>query len=255
MPFLSAKGLSDCKVVAKDGDIGDVTDLYFDDMYWRVRYLVVNTGGALLPGKVVLVSPHSIANAVPSEGAVVLDLTMEQVKESPAVDTEKPLSRRLEEDLSRQYGWPMYWLPGTSGSFISIPPRRKVDGSDVETETAAPFAEPGDPNLRSMNEVEGYHIQATDGEIGHVEDFLADNEEWDVHYMIVNTHNWLPGKSVVVSRMWIKEISWSDRSVVVDVEREKVRTSPEYHRESPFDREFEEKLFKHHERPGYWESG
>lgn len=255
MALMSAKELSDCKVVAQDGDIGSVSDLYFDDMYWRIRYLVVNTGNWLLPGRVVLISPHSIGNVILSEKAVVVDLTRDQVRKSPDVDTKKPLSRTLEEDLSRHFGWPMYWLPGTSGSYITIPARRKGDEKEAEGEPPMPPNELGDPDLRSTNEVIGYHIHATDGDIGHADDFIVDDNEWDMHYMIVDTRNWLPGKQVVLSPRWIEDISWSDRRVLVNVEREKVRTSPKYDPSVPLDRAFEEELHEHYGRPKYWERG
>lgn len=267
MPFMNLKGLSDCKVVASDGEIGSVTDIYFDDLHWRIRYFVVDTGDWLSPGKVVLVSPHSIGKVAKDDGVIVLDLSKEQVKRCPDIDSDKPLSRTLEEALSNQYGWPMYWLPGMDGSFIALPGRHEGDqdgdssatGGDVaagdgaKTEEIAPTrGKAGDPNLRSVNEIRGYHIHAIDGEIGHVEDFLVEDQLWDIQYMVVDTRNWLPGKDVVVSRLWITDIGWSDRSVVVNVKKERVKTSPEYQRMAPIDRTFEEKLFAHYDLPRYW---
>jgi uncharacterized protein YrrD len=247
MSLMSAKELGDCKVVAQDGDIGSVSDLYFDDAHWRIRYLVVNTGNWLMPGRVVLLSPHSIGNVIPSEKTVVVNLMREQVKDSPEVDSQKPLSRTLEEDLSRHFGWPMYWLPGTSGSYITIPARRR--GEEERGEEPMPPEELGDPDLRSVDEVIGYHVHTTDGDIGHIDDFIIDNDEWDVHYIVVDTRNWLPGKHVILSLRWIDDISWSDRRVVVNVDREKVRTSPEYEPGTLHDRSFEDALHEHYGRP------
>jgi uncharacterized protein YrrD len=251
MALISAKELSDFKVVAQDGDIGNVSDLYFDDMYWRIRYLVVNTGSWLFPGRVVLLSPHSFGKVIASEKAVIVNLTREQVKSSPDVDSEKPLSRTLEEDLSRHFGWPMYWLPGTSGSYITIPGRRRNE--ETKGEPPMPPEELGDPDLRSIDEVIGYHVHTTDGDIGHTDDFLIDDQEWDMHYMIVDTRNWLPGKHVILSLRWIEDISWSDRRVTVNVDKEKVTTSPEYDPNAPPDRKFEHELHEHYDRPKYWE--
>jgi uncharacterized protein YrrD len=253
MSLIGVRKLGDCKVVAQDGDIGSVSDLYFDDAYWVIRYLVVNTGSWLLPGREVLLSPLSVGHVIPSENAVVVNLTREQVKSSPEMESEKPLSRALEEDLSRHFGWPMYWLPGTSGSYITIPGRG--ESREDEDESPVPPEDLGDPDLRSANEVLGYHIHTTDGDIGHAVDFLVDDEDWNVHYMVVDTRNWLPGRHVILSLGWIDDISWSDRRVVVNVDKEKVRTSPEYDSSAPPDRSFEDKLHEHYGRPKYWERG
>ena len=47
-----------------------------------------------------------------------------------------------------------------------------------------------DPHLRSTNAVSGYHVQASDGEIGNVEDFIVDEETWAIRYLIINTRNY-----------------------------------------------------------------
>jgi len=70
-----------------------------------------------------------------------------------------------------------------------------------------------DPHLRSTRQVTGYHIHATDGELGHVEDFIVDDENWAVRFLVVDTRNWLPGKKVLLSPQWIERVEWADSSV------------------------------------------
>jgi len=110
----------------------------------------------------------------------------------------------------------------------------------------------GDNHLRSVNEVRGYRIQATDNEIGHVEDFIMDDESWAIRYMVVDTLNWLPGRKVLVSPMWITTISWTDRKVAVGMNREQIKDCPEYDPAIPVNREYEEQLYDFYGRPKYW---
>ncbi|MGQ9572218.1 MAG: PRC-barrel domain-containing protein [Dehalococcoidia bacterium] len=100
-----------------------------------------------------------------------------------------------------------------------------------------------DPHLRSVKEVTGYHIQATDGEIGHVEDFILDDEDWVIRYMVVDTRNWLPGKKVLVAPGWVENIDWSESKVAVGLSREEIKDSPEYDPSAPVNREYEVRLY------------
>ena len=109
-----------------------------------------------------------------------------------------------------------------------------------------------DPHLRSTHDVSGYHIQAADGEIGHVEDFIIDDETWAIRYLIVDTRNWWPGKKVLVSPQWIERVSWSESKVFVNLSRETIKQSPEYTEESLLTRDYETGLHRHYNRQGYW---
>ena len=177
---------------ARDGDIGKVHDFFFDDEKWIVRYLVVDTH-YWLPGRKVLISPVALGHPDWESMKFPVNLTREQVKNSPDIDTEKPFSRQQETTLHTHYGWPFYWPLG--GTFpvpppVS-PPKGKLAGQ-AQTEM-------GDPHLRSTKEVSGYHIAATDGEIGHVDDFISEMDDWVIRYMVVDTKNWLPGRKVLIS--------------------------------------------------------
>jgi len=73
--------------------------------------------------------------------------------------------------------------------------------------------------------ITGYHIHATDGEIGHVEDFMVDDENWAIRFLVVANRNWLPGKKVILSPRWIKRVQWADSLVYFDLTRESVKNS------------------------------
>ena len=109
-----------------------------------------------------------------------------------------------------------------------------------------------DPHLRSTQAVTGYHIHALDGEIGHVEDFIIDDETWAIRYLVIDTKNWWPGKKVLISPAWIERISWSESEVYINLNRDRIQQSPEYTAETLLDRAYEIKLHRHYEREGYW---
>ena len=247
------KGLS---IAAADGQIGSVKDLYFDDLTWTIRYLVVDTG-AWLPGRQVLISPHSVRD--PGTDTVMVDLTREQVENSPPVEADKPVDRQQEEALSRYYNYRYYWEgPYRWGllAYPGIPPvPAPVEADPIAAEMAAREREgsEGDPWLRSARDVTGYYLAARDGDIGHVDDFLVDVRAWAIRYLVADTRNWWPGKKVVLSPEWIKTVSWADSRVYVDLQREEIKAAPEYDPSRPFEREYEDRLFEHHGRRKYWE--
>ncbi len=119
-------------------------------------------------------------------------------------------------------------------------------------EGEAIFEERGDPHLRSTKEVAGYRIGAADGEVGHVEDFVVDDEEWAIRYLGVDTRNWLPGKKVLVSPRWVSEVSWTRREVYTDLESSEIKSAPEWDPDAPIDYEYEIRLHEHYGRPPYW---
>jgi hypothetical protein len=110
----------------------------------------------------------------------------------------------------------------------------------------------GDPHLRGMGEVKDYHIQATDGEIGHLEDFIIDDQNWVIRYMVVDTRNWWPGKKVLISPQWIDRVSWEESKVYAELSRQAIKSSPEYKDRLPITTEYESELYDHYGKTTYW---
>jgi hypothetical protein len=245
------KGFS---IRARDGEIGTLDQFYFDDESWAIRYLVVNTGG-WLSGRLVLVSPIALRQAEWQSKRLDVALTKKQIENSPPIDTRKPVSRQHEALHLGYYGYPYYWGGPFMWGLASYPAHLTV-AKNVVTEGDALQATAGkespDSHLRSTDEVTGYHIEASDGEIGHVEDFLVDDETWAIRYLEVDTRNWWPGKKVLVSPQWIDNVSWPDSKVYVDLSRETIKIGPEYIESLPVTREFEKRLYDHYGRPAYW---
>lgn len=257
----SLKSIRGFKLAASDGEIGKVREIYFDDHSWTVRYFVVETGG-WFTGQDVLITPRSLGEIDEDNETIAVHLTKDQIRHSPPVETERPVSRQYEEAYHTYYGWEPYWTaPGGTPAFWAPMPIDVIRPEVFEDERQAstqqreqlPEEEKGDPNLRSSSEVSGYAIHAQDGHIGHLDDYVVDDEEWRVRYLIIDTRNWLPGKLVLVSPEWIKSISFLQHEIFVSVTKDKIKDAPEYDPDQPISRALEGRLYEHHGYHAYWE--
>jgi uncharacterized protein YrrD len=224
----SVRNVTDCRILASDGEIGRVSDVYFDDEKWVVRYLIVDTGNWLRDRR-VLISPHAVRLIDVAARAIAVTLSREQVKNSPDMDTRQPVSRQQEAEYYRYYGYRPYWGVATYWAWGAFPIVAPVgDPAEEEAEAVQAAERSTDSHLRSTQEVLGYHIAATDDSIGHAEDLLFDEETWAVRYLVVDTRNWWPGKHVLVGTDLLGEVNWLQRSLQVDLSRESVKSSPPY---------------------------
>ncbi len=212
-----------------DGEIGKVKEFYFDDKSWTIRYLIVETG-SWLSGRKVLLSPQAVVKTDWEQELFSVNLTTEQIKNSPPIDTDKPVSRQHERDLYGYYPWGgYYWGGGMGGLGIGMSyPLAIQHAAQKEEEIAVEDKSDDDPHLKSTDKVTGYNIRASDGNIGDVEDFIINDSNWNIEFMLVDTGNWFPGKKVLISPKWIKEISWEKSTVMVNASEEQVKNSPEY---------------------------
>ncbi len=260
----SMKELENYAISATDGPIGHLKDFYFDDDAWAVRYFVVDAG-SWLDSRMVLISPIAVHHPNWVEHTLPVSITKEQVKNSPDIDTDKPVSRQHEEQYMTYYGYPTYWgglgmwgagmypdamVPGYAGYGADRVEREREEAAYLRAERARHRND--DPHLRSCNAVVGYHLQATDGEIGHVAGFLVDDDTWAIRYLIVDTSNWWLGHQVLVAPQWIKGVHWSDRTVSVDLSRESIKTAPHYDSNVAWTRDQDESLYRHYRRTGFW---
>lgn len=256
------KDLQGYALRATDGDVGTVKDFYFDDVHWTVRYLVVETG-TWLSSRKVLVSPFSIGTPIHDEKVLPVSITREQVRNSPDIDTDKPVSRQHELDYLDYYGYPAYWdsaglwgaggLPGMMLPDAGLTPVSAIPTEERRVAQAREASHQNDdPHLRSIKEVTGYHIKATDGEIGHVQGAIFDEASWAIRYLSVDTSNWWVGHKVLVAPQWIKEVSWADKVVAVGLTRAAIQAAPASDSAIPPDRAQEIDIYKHYDRTGYW---
>jgi hypothetical protein len=243
----SVNNLEGFTLGARDGEIGSVYSLIFESGSWAIRYFIVDTG-RWLPGRKVLISPDALERPDWQDRVFHVNLTKEQVRNAPDVDMDMPVSRQRELELRRYYGWTPYW--GPVHGLGTVP--ESYPQTQPEPETAILVESPGESNLRSTREIRGYHIHATDGQIGHVEDFIVSDQEWIIRYLVVDTRNWLPGKSVLISPEWVRDIDWEQHEVWVDVPRQTIENSPPYDPAAPVNRDYEDRMYDYYGRPKYW---
>ena len=230
--LLSAKNLCGRKIDAVDGEIGHIEDLLFNDEQWTIRYLAVEVGHQGSEGKVLIPAEDCGSGHTRSKGFAV-NLLIKQILNEMSCDEKLPMSKRHKKELNEYYGGKICWAAGP----IILKP------SDVEPDIKDCHC---DVHFRSTMEVIGYRINAHDGNIGHIEDFIINDENWNIQYIEIHTSNWLPGRKVVLSPKWISTCSYHDRKVDMSLLRKEIKDSPKYHDFQTIDREYEDKLFDHY---------
>jgi uncharacterized protein YrrD len=231
-----AKMLTGYTLRGLDDLFGKVKDFYFDDRAWAIRYLVADTDKWAV-GRQILIPPNALIAVNRDDEYISIDLTRKQIEDSPPLRTDKPVSRQFEEAYYGFFGWPIYW---------------GFEEERAKDEERARRRNRGDRDLRSANAVRGYHIHASDGQVGHVDDFIIDDETWAIRYLIVDTKDWLPGKKVLISPRWIERISWKQKQVFIAHSRDAIQQAPEYRDQLPVTRDYEAALYDHYNSTGYW---
>ncbi|MDA3959337.1 MAG: PRC-barrel domain-containing protein [Planctomycetota bacterium] len=267
--FQTMKTLKGYAIQGRDGVIGKIRDLLFDDVQWTTRYLVADTG-SWLSERQVLLSPYSFASVDDENQRVVVDLTKQQIEDSPSLASDQPISRQFESSHSGYFGWPNYWgtpgILGMSPKFGILPiysgySGQGIDGTVVNdpSQQAAPdfqdqqiLSNKGDPHLRSVNEICGYTLIADDGEVGNVGDVIIDEDGWACRYLIVATGSWWSGKNILLSPDWVEDVSWSSARAFVHMLRSIIKDAPAYTNLELLTRAYEERIHDHYQRHGYW---
>lgn len=249
--LVSIKEMHGNALQATDGEIGRVDEILFDDEGWTVRFLVVNTGNWLRNRKVLIGTP-ALGELDWKNRRMNVNLTRDQVENSPGTETNEPVSRQLEAQYYDYLGWPHYWvgvglggttyypgsLFGTTNDILNNHPEDdEVRNSDHNSDV-----QPGDIHLRSTNEIYGYQIEAADGVIGHVDDFIVDDKSWVVKHIAIETHKWWPGKKILLPPVWIESVLWPEAIMKVEVTREIVKHVPEWNTGETISTELEERL-------------
>jgi uncharacterized protein YrrD len=244
--LIKAKTLKGYKLDANDGEVGKVKELYFDDKHWAIRYLVADTGN-WLAGRQVLISPYALISVNQESETISVNLNKKQIEESPSLDSDKPISKQFETAYNSYYRWPAYW----NGLYIwgGYP---YLNHDSEEWSEIKQQEESWDPNLLSTYAVSSFHIQASEGEIGHVEDFVINDVTWAIRYLIIDTKNWFGEKKVLISPKWIDHISWSDSKVFINLSMEDIKNAPEYSEEALLTRDYETQLHLHYKHNIYW---
>ncbi len=252
----STNHLKNCRIHARDGTFGKLSDLLVDDETWNTRYLVIDTGG-WLKGRRVLISPGSALATGYDE--ISVELTKDQIRNSPPVDADKPVSRQHEADLHNYYGWAPYWggypmvglgtmTPAAAGVGLVAAGRTSVGVESTDSPVSSEESN-GDPHLRSVNHISSYGVEALDGNVGHLKDLMIDDNTWIAKYAIVDTTSWWPGGKVAIAINRLNGISWADRKVSFSLTREAIKNSPAYNRSAILGVEYSDRLDSHYSAP------
>jgi sporulation protein YlmC with PRC-barrel domain len=246
--FKSVKEMQGYELGAQDGKIGRCADFLFDDNNWAIRYIVGDTR-KWLPGRKVLISPISIGTVEESTQTLSIGLTKDQIKDSPPLESNVPISLQYEIIFNQYHDWGNYW----EGSMIwgNHPFPRLLQRTEELQRDIANVKKSN--HLRSAHELLSYFIQGTDTKIGHVEDFIVDEETWEIRYLVIDTSSWLSAsRKVIISPAWVESVDWGKGSVEVCVSTEKLEKSPEYHPNIILDRDYETALYDFYGLPYYW---
>lgn len=213
------KSLIGYRMEAIDGDTGRVEEFYFEDTTWLVRYLILETGNWLLNRK-VLIAPQAINVNDSKSGVFPINLTKEQIRSSPNIDTDMPVSRQQAIKQYEHFGWQWYgtgfYAGGSESNSYTQPITDESIVKDAETNDE-------DLHLRSTKNIIGYDIHSLDGDFGHVDDFILDDENWHIIYLVVDTHKCFGGTKVLIETSAIKQIIWEESKVMVNLSTEAIR--------------------------------
>ena len=241
----SIQSLKNFTMMATDGEIGKVKDFYFDDHSWTLRYLVVETGNWLF-GRKVLISTAALHAPDWKSHSFPVSLTIDQVKHSPDIDTDKPVSRQHETDLQNHYLWP------SNGGGLGFTTSGMVGGviapdipfeDQIASEMHRADLETGDKHLESVKQLKGYTLRAIDDEVGKVEDFLMEDTNWTIPFLVIETGDWYSGKRILTPTRFVDTIQWRDTSVNLLKSKDSLKNSPEFDYTQPLNEEYIRKFY------------
>ncbi len=246
----SLKDIIGYTIETTDGTKGKVKDFLFDEDTWIIRYIDADFGG-FFKDKRILLPVNVLIDPLWDSKHFPLNITKEEIDTSPTPEDIPTISREYEKELMKHYGFAGYWssgyIPPTHTGLYY--PARPMNVPTKEVSEEKISEEKLDTKLRSFKEVKGYHILATDGHLGHVEDLIADDADWQVIYLIVDTSNWRPwSKKVILLINWLNEISYETREVSINVHTDVIKNAPEFDTHKPVEQAFEEALNEYYER-------
>jgi sporulation protein YlmC with PRC-barrel domain len=251
--FRSTKELFGYQILAQDGEIGKVYDLYFDDDDWLTRYLVVDTGPWIL-GRRVLLVPDCLGQPDWTNETFPVDLTRKQIKESPEINTALPISKQQQISLHRYYRWPPYWsfaTPFSTSPVSSVAATMQSESKyqDEEKKVVERMLE-ANSTLRSTKEIIGYQVNGEDGELGQVNDIILDDETWKLLYLVLDTSTGLKkGKKTLIAIPWVKWFDYKSHEVQLELRQQTIENSPSYDPSTPINHTHEEVLYDYYGRP------
>ena len=246
----SAESLLDCPISCVDGEVGEVKDLLFDDHKWGMRYMVAGAGGWFSEKKVLISPAHlTCPDGALDDPKFPIKMTIEELKKSPLLESDAPVSQQYEVEYHRYHFVPAYWV-GASLWGVAPLPRAYTPGDISEHDLNLTRIK--ESHLRSCSEIMGYKVSATVGEIGKVKDVILDINLWKVRYLVLDIGGWLRNRMVIVDTDWIEDFRYEDRSVLISLAMDQIKEAPVYDPDEPVNRSYEETLYNFYGKPNYW---
>jgi hypothetical protein len=232
---------------AADGKIGPYGDIYFDASRFAVRFLVVNTQ-EWLTGRKVLLSPFTIGTIDEQNQLIYIELDRQQIRNSPPLGADQPVTRRYEEQYFKYYGWPPYW------DNISWPHTRLLRASSISaTRPNRSLPSHSENHLHRASQILGYGVAVAEGRIGKLSDFVIDTHYWVIRYMEIDTRNYLNSKKyALITPSMLLGIDWPEKDISVDVSRKTMQNAPPYDVNKPISRDYESRLLNYYGEVNYW---
>ncbi|KGA97420.1 hypothetical protein AJ85_07855 [Alkalihalobacillus alcalophilus ATCC 27647 = CGMCC 1.3604] len=264
--LIEAGKLKKYSMKALDDELGSIDDFIFESDTFKIRYVVADTRKWFIGGQVLLrMAAFEELDFI--EKTLTVNLTKEQIKNSPKPEDHEPFSRSFEKRLNDHYGWDHYWLhapgaipTGTGPSFVgrtaytpATPPMRELDKTSIGADENETTSTTEEPTLQSFDHLNKFHIHAKNGQVGQLVDCIMNYDTSEIRYFIVNVGGFLSKDLVVVSVDMLKEISHLDRTITVSIEKELIENGPNYNADQPFTREHEEQIYRHYDITPYWE--
>lgn len=233
-------------ISAKDGTKGTANDFLIDEESWTIRYMVADLG-KILPGKKVLIPRNFLIDSDWEKGHFNVDLTKDEIKGSPGLEEDLPVSRAYEALLHEHYGIEQYWPLAYGG--VMTPTGMLRPPVPVEVTRDIVKEEDVDTSLRSFNEILGYHVECLDKKKGHVKNVVIDDETWQVIYLIVDISPWYKmSKKVMVAVNWINSINYPDQKIKINLESASLEEAPVFDPGEPVNKAYEKQLYDYYGR-------
>jgi hypothetical protein len=189
------------RICATDGVAGRIRDFYLEGNRWKLAYVLINTS-RWRPWRRMFIPVAALTAPDPDARTFQVPLTRQQVRESAATRRQNVMSRQRKAQL------------------------RAYRESGIVPDLEHPAQESVDRRLRSARALTGYRVQATDGAIGCVADFVVEGDTWNIGYIVVRIRGRLPRKSVLIHPYRITKVSTGEAAMFVDLPREAIRNSP-----------------------------
>jgi hypothetical protein len=240
--LINTKDLNKYPIKSSDGYPGTISDYYFDDLFWNIQYLIIETE-QLLRDQTVLLSHIALGDLDTENQQLSVRLSLEDLEKVKHRDQNVLESEAGDKKIVEILKWPRSRLN------IKLLKQTELESLMINMMPHKSHStQQNDPHLRSRNEFLGYTILAKNKEIGYVDDFIIETDNWSIRFLIIDTHNWLSdGDNVLISPAWIEKIKWKDHLIHIDLKKEIIKDSPPYDRSKPPDEDYESKLFKYYD--------